>query len=157
MAINPTSPITGSAQTGLTSPTYTLTPDVAPSQDGKQWAVTALGGTQIGVSAHSMAAPFTLTVTRVKNVRSVPQVNASTGLITSTSYPLNVSKSLIRKSMVPLTGQAPGVGSVSIEVRTVAGADTADPSSIRAMLSLAIGYLQQQSAALGDAVVSNIF
>lgn len=157
MAFTPTSPVTGAAQTGLTSPTYTLTQDVAPSIDGKQWAVTAIGGTQTGVAAHSMAAPFTMTVTRVKNVRSVPQVNSSTGVLTNTNVPLNVSKFLIRKATVPVVGQAPAVSSVMVEIRTAAGADTADPLAIKAMLSLAIGALQQQSANLGDSVITNIF
>jgi hypothetical protein len=64
MAYSPTSPVTGAAQTGLTSPTYTLSTDVAPSINGKQHAITALGGTQTGVNSHSVAAPFTCTFVR---------------------------------------------------------------------------------------------
>jgi hypothetical protein len=49
MSISVTSPITGGAQTGLTSPTYTVVTDTAPpGNPGKQVAVTALGGTQAG-------------------------------------------------------------------------------------------------------------
>lgn len=59
MSFTLTSPITGAAQTGFTSPTYTLTSDLAPDNNGKQVAVTALGGTQVGVTTHSVAAPFT--------------------------------------------------------------------------------------------------
>lgn len=157
MAMNPTSPVTGLAQTGLTSPTFTLTADVAPDINGKQWAVTALGGTQTGVAPHSMAAPFTVTITRVKNVRSVPQINQATGNLINTNVPLNTSKILVRKATTPLAGQAPAVSSVMIEVRTAAGADVADPLSIKSMLSLAAGVLSQQSANWGDSVITNIF
>lgn len=45
MTMNLTTPLTGAAQTGFTAPTYTLTLDVNPAQNAKQWAVTALGGT----------------------------------------------------------------------------------------------------------------
>lgn len=60
MAYSPSSPVTGGTQTGLTSPTYTLTADIAPSALGKQHAVTALGGTQTGVRTSSAADPFTV-------------------------------------------------------------------------------------------------
>lgn len=43
MSFAPSSPVTGAAVTGLTSPTYSLTTDVAPSLNGKQYAITAVG------------------------------------------------------------------------------------------------------------------
>lgn len=55
MAFTLTSPITGAAQTGFTTPTYTHVSDVAPEANGRQVAVTALGGTQTNVIAHSVA------------------------------------------------------------------------------------------------------
>lgn len=36
-----TSPVTGSAQTGFTSPTYTITADKFPGNNGVQYAITA--------------------------------------------------------------------------------------------------------------------
>lgn len=50
MTWSPSSPLTGASQSDLTSPTYTLTSDVAPNSNGEQAAVTALGGTQTGVT-----------------------------------------------------------------------------------------------------------
>jgi hypothetical protein len=81
MTVSVTSPVTGSAQTGLTSPTFTLTTDVAPDVNGKQWVVTALGGTQTGVSVHSVASPFSLTFWRPKISRILGQPNINTGII----------------------------------------------------------------------------
>jgi hypothetical protein len=37
-----------------------------------------------------------------------------------------------------------------------AGSDTADAPNLRAMIALAIGALSQQSAGIGDSVVSGI-
>jgi len=61
MTWSPTTPVTGGAQTGFTAPTYTLSVDTAPDINGKQHAVTALGGTQAGVTSHSVSNPFTVT------------------------------------------------------------------------------------------------
>jgi len=75
MSFNLTSPVTGASQTGFTAPTYTLTVDTAPDVNAKQWAVTALGGTQAGVSSHSVASPFTVTMFRPKVLRLLaPQI-----------------------------------------------------------------------------------
>lgn len=151
---SPTSPVTGASQTGLTGPTYTLTPDVAPDINGKQYAVTALGGTQINVTTHSMASPFTVTYTRVKNVRTTPTPNPSTGVIGNS--PMNISKFNVRKGVVPLAGQAAQTAYVRMEIGVPAGSDTADAVNLRAMLSCAIGVLSQQAAGIGDSVVTNL-
>jgi hypothetical protein len=62
MAIALTTPITGTAQTGFTAPTYTIAADTAPVINSKQWVVTALGGTQTGASASLVSSPFTIAV-----------------------------------------------------------------------------------------------
>lgn len=154
MTVNVTSPVTGGAQTGLTSPTYTLTADVAPDSNGRQYAVTALGGTQTGVATHSVAAPFTLTVWRPKVLRTLAQPNINTGVIAN--VPNNTYKVVVRKGVVPLAGQANRVANMSATIDVPAGSDTADAEDIRAGISLLIGALNQVSAGLGDTAVSGI-
>jgi hypothetical protein len=154
MTITVTSPITGSAQTGLTSPTYTLTTDVPPGPNGKQNAVTALGGTQTGVTTHSVASPFTVTATRPLVYKQLPPVNPVTGVIGN--VPKNAVKVITRKGVLPLTAQAPQVMLIETTISTPAGADTYDAPNVRAALSAHIGALQQQSAGIGDTVVSGI-
>ena len=66
MTFSLTSPITGAAQTGFTTPTYTHVADTAPDVNGRQVAITALGGTQAGVTVHSVASPFSITFFRPK-------------------------------------------------------------------------------------------
>lgn len=154
MAWSPSSPVTGSAQTGFTSPTYTLTSDVAPDANGKQHAVTALGGTQTGVVSHSVAAPFTLTFWRPKVFKILGLTNPVTGALSS--VPMNVYKVLTRKGVLPLAGQAYKNMQITTIIEVPAGADTADPANVRAALSAHIGALSQQSAGVGDTVVSGI-
>lgn len=154
MTVNVTSPITGAAQTGFTSPTYTLTSDVAPGSNGKQVAVTALGGTQTGASVHSVASPFTLTFTRPVSLK-VPNVpNPVTGVVTPNGS--NTYKLITRKGAVPLAGQAARIVNITTSMDIPTGVDLASPSEVRAAISAHIGYLSQVSAGLGDTTTSGI-
>lgn len=154
MTVALTSPVTGSAQTGFTAPTYTHVTDIAPDNNGKQYAVTALGGTQTGVTVHSATNPFTATVTRPRVFKPLGKANPSTGVIGS--VPVNVYKFLVRKGAVPLVGQAPATAYIRAEMGIPAGTDTASPAELRAMLSLFIGAVTQVSAGLGDSVTSGV-
>jgi len=154
MTIALTSPITGTAQTGLTSPTYTLTTDTAPLITGKQWAVTALGGTQTGVTSHSVAAPFTISAFRPANFKQLGKANSVTGVISN--VPKNQYKVITRKGVLPLAGQPYQTMQITTIMDVPAGSDLADPANLRAALSAHIGALSQQSAGTGDTVVSGI-
>jgi hypothetical protein len=154
MTITVTSPITGAAQTGLTSPTYTLTADVAPDNNGKQHAVTALGGTQTGVNTHSVAAPFTITAIRPKVLKSLGQPNPVTGIVKN--VPRNTYKVITRKGVLPLAGQPYQTALITTTIEVPAGSDLVDAVNIRAALSAHIGALSQQSSGIGDTSVSGI-
>lgn len=154
MTIAFTSPITGTAQTGLTTPTYTHVADTAPSINGKQVAVTALGGTQTGVNVHSVAAPFTISAFRPANFKQLGKANPVTGLISN--VPKNQYKVITRKGVLPLAGQPYQVMQVTTIIDVPAGSDVADPANIRAALSAHIGALSQQSAGVGDTTVSGV-
>jgi hypothetical protein len=154
MTFTVTSPITGAAQTGFTAPTYTLTADLAPDNNGKQNAVTALGGTQVGVTTHSVAAPFTLTFVRPKVFRQLGKPNPTTGLIKD--VPRNTFKLITRKGVLPLAGQPFTNMQITTIIDVPAGSDTADAANIRAALSAHIGALSQQSSGAGDTAVSGI-
>lgn len=154
MSVTLTSPITGSAQTGLTSPTYTLATDVAPDVNGKQYAVTALGGTQTGVQPHSVASPFTITFWRAKILRVLGNPNPVTGVVSN--VPVNTYKLITRKGVIPLVGQPTRVMIVTTQIDVPAGADLADSEDIRAALSAHIGSLTQASAGIGDTAINGV-
>jgi len=154
MAIALTSPVTGAAQTGFTSPTYTHVADIAPDNNGKQYAVTALGGTQAGVVVHSGSCPFTFTFTRPRVFKALGKANPSTGVVSN--VPFNMYKGLLRKGVLPLAGQAYSTAYIRMECGIPAGSDVADPSNLRAMFSMMIGALTQLSAGIGDSATSGI-
>lgn len=154
MSFNPTSPVTGAAQTGLTTPTYTLTTDVAPAPNAKQFAITALGGTQSGVDVHSVSKPFTLTMFKPAQAAVLPKANPITGVIKS--IPMNNYKIVSRKGVVPAPNQSSEVAIITTTISIPAGADTQEPANLRALLSLHIGALSQQSAGIGDTTISNL-
>lgn len=152
MAFSVTSPVTGTPQTGLTSPTYTVVADSAPDNNGKQVYVSALGGTQPGVLAHSVAAPFTLSMFRPKTLKVLAPVNPVTGVLRN--VPNNNYKLLTRKGVLPLAGQSYKTALIRTELEIPAGSDLADSLSLRAMISAHIGMLSQLSNEIGNTAVT---
>ncbi len=156
MSFTVTSPVTGGAQTGLTSPTYTLAADTVPNNvAGKQYAVTALGGTQAGVdTSSSPSRPFTVTLSRPQNLRVLSAVDPVSGLLRS--VPRNVYTIRVRKGVTPLAGQAAVPMQIVTTIEVPAGSDNADTPNVRAALSLMIGTLNQISASIGDTAVTGV-
>jgi len=152
MAFAPTSPITGGAQNGLTSPTYSLAADTPPAANAKQYYVSALGGTQTGVLAHSVAAPFTLSFWKPQNLRSLKPVNPVTGVLRD--VPTNPYKAITRKGVLPLANQSYKTMVITTNFDVPAGADVADPLSVKAAISAHIGLLTQISAGIGDTALT---
>lgn len=154
MTVSLTSPVTGGAQTGLTSPTYTLVADTAPVVNGKQYAVSALGGTQTGVDIHTVSKPFTISVFKPAQFRTLGTVNPNTGALPD--VPRNNYSILVRKGAAPLAGQANQIVVLKCTFEVPAGVDSTEPEELRAALSLLIGALNQASAGIGDTLVSGV-
>lgn len=155
MSFTLTSPVTGGAQTGFTTPTYTVVADTPPTSAGKQYAVSAIGGTQTGVdSSSSPSRPFTVTLQRPQVLKSLQPVDPVTGVLRS--VPRNSYKIIVRKGVTPLTGQSPVTLNATLTIDVPAGADIADPANIRASMSLLIGALNQISASIGDTLVTGV-
>lgn len=154
MAIAMTTPVTGAPETNFTSPTYTIAVDTAPDVNGKQYYVSAVGGTQVGVTTHSASSPFTLTWWKPKIAKLLPKIglNGQYG-----SIPKNEYKFIVRKGCTPAAGQPAELMICEVRMAIPAGAETYDSANVRACMSLAIGALTQQSAGLGDTLVSNAF
>jgi hypothetical protein len=153
MAITIPATITGAAQTGLTSPTYTTSTDSADFNQ-KQVAISALGGTQTGVTTHSMSSPFTVMVQKPKTFQVLGKPNPTTGLIANVGR--NIFKIVVRKGVTPLVNQPIQIAIARGEIEIPAGADSYDAPNIRAMLSAYIGVLSGISAGLGDTAVSGV-
>ena len=152
MTWSPDSSITGSAQTGLTDPTYTVVDDTPPAVNAKQKTVTALGGTQSGVSASTISKPFTATFYK-PNVKSLPPANPATGL--RATPPNNQWNLIVRKGGECAAG-VPGTMVIRINIAVPAGMETYNAAEVRAGLSFAIGLLNEESADLGDTLVTGV-
>jgi len=154
MSFAPGTPVTGAAVTGLTTPTYTLTTDVAPSINGKQYAVTALGGTQTGVDVNTVSKPFSITFFRPMNLRVLPQANPVTGVIKN--VPLNSYKLITRKGVAPAANQNPITARITTIIDVPAGSDTYEPEDLRAMISAHFGVGWAQASGIADTILSGI-
>lgn len=154
MSISFPGTITGAAQTGLTSPTYTTTADQAPGINAKQVAVTALGGTQAGVVVHSVSSPFTLAYWKPLVFALLGKPNPITGLIQT--IPMNKHKLVIRKGVTPAVNQPARVMVIRIEMDVPAGAETYDIANVRAALSAAMGSAFSMASGIGDTVNNGV-
>lgn len=154
MSFNPSSPLTGAAVTGLTTPTYTLTTDVAPSVNGKQYAVTALGGTQTSVDVHTVSKPFSISFFRPMSLKALPQANPVTGVIKN--VPMNQYKLITRKGVAPAANQSNMTARITTIIEVPAGSDTYEPEDLRAMVSAHFGVGWAQASGIADTLLSGI-
>lgn len=142
--MNLNSPITGMPQTGLTSPTYSLVSDTAPSLNGKQFAVVSVGGTQSGVQPNTVGKPFSISFFRPATLKTaMAGILSAAGLIPPAAAPLNVYTLITRKA-VAVNGVG-GVAIARVETRfhIPVNAPEQDPASIKAMISAHGGAITQ--------------
>lgn len=154
MSFAPSSPVTGATVTGLTSPTYTLTTDVAPSINGKQYAVSALGGTQTNVSTNTVSKPFSISFFRPAVLKALPQANPVTGVIKN--VPMNTYKLITRKGALPAANQVSMTARITTVIEVPAGVDTYEPEELQAMISAHFGVGWAQASGIADTVVSGV-
>jgi hypothetical protein len=131
-----------------------LVADTPPDANAKQYAVTALGGTQTGVVPHSVAAPFTTAMFRPKAFKPAQLINPLTGALRGVGT--NSYSIITRKGVLPLAGQPYKTMIIRTIVECPVGADTADPLSVRAALSMHFGSVAQATAGIGDTVVNGV-
>lgn len=155
MPITLTGTFAGSAQTGLTNPTYTAVADTAPTYNGKQSAVTSLGGTQTGVSTHTPAVPFTVTFVRPAVLKTVAPTRTNSNQLLANNR--NKYLLMIRKGglLVP-SSDIYGTSIFRGEWDIPAGMDTAAAPELRAQASILMGLIDALAENLGDALVTGI-
>lgn len=150
MAYNLDTTITGAPSFGLTSPTYTIKPDLSPDNRSRQAYVNTLGGTQDGVHAHTAGTPATLTVRRPGFWKTIRDAVYNGALGRYTRVPFNEHLVLVRWSAEIADGQhVPN--EFRFTQKVAAGSELFDSENIRAPLSFLIGFLWSQSGNVGDA------
>lgn len=140
MAIPMTGVITGAAMAGFTSPTFTLTADTSPSAFGKQSYVSAIGGTVPNVVAHSISSPFTVLVRRQAILRSIKDAvwNGLTGRYSK--IPFNAWDMVFRKGS-NAAANTPVVNQINFPQKVYAGSETYATDDVKALFSLAAGFI----------------
>lgn len=150
---SPDSSTTGGAQTGFTSPTFTLVDDTPPAGNAKQKTCTALGGTQGTATANSLSSPLTATFYKPARPTGLPAANAATGLrgaVPNNQYKLIVRKGGFAAAGVPVTA----IARLTFDIP--AGMDSYNPDEIRCLTSFLVGLLTEESADLGDTLVTGV-
>jgi hypothetical protein len=152
-AFSPDLSTTGAAQTGFTSPTYTLAVDFPPDVNSRQWAVTVAGGTQTGVRTSTAGDPFTQTFRRAP-YKALPAKNAVTGAYPN--VPVNRTEVLTRKGV-----KIDSAGTIRVmTLRTIAeipaGAELNDPANIRGAVSAHEGLMAEEASDFGDTLISGV-
>lgn len=154
MSFAPESPVVGAVVGGFTDPTYTIVPDVAPSINGKQYAVSGLGGTQVGVDTNTVSKPFSISFFRPQVLRALPQANPVTGVIKN--VPLNTYKLITRKGAQPAVNQPAITARITTVIEVPAGSDTYEPEDIKAMISAHFGVGFSQASGIAETVLSGV-
>lgn len=155
MSFTPDTSITGGAYTGGTSPTFTLAGDTPPERNALQWVVTALGGTQTGVTANSASSPFTVSFWKPANIRPLPAANPLSGL--RGSVPMNVYKMVVRKGGLAAVN-TPAIALFRGTWEIPAGMDSYAPQEILAMQSFIEGLFTEEGGAsgIGQVLITNV-
>lgn len=154
MGFSPDLSITGPTTiTGLTNPTYTWVSDFAPDNSSRQWAVSALGGTQTNVRTHTNGDPFTFTI-RKSPYRGLGAKNPVTGAYGT--VPKNKIECLTRKGVYI---DSAGVVQV-VNIRTIAeipaGAEQADAINIKAAIANHHGVLTEEINDYVDTLITGL-
>lgn len=156
MAISPSSPLTGSALTGLTSPTYTLTSDTPPDVNSKAWVVTALGGTQTGVNSHKNELPFRIIARRPKAVKVPGARNSVTGQFVQggkNEYTFTFVKGVNVLNGLSNAQYDTIVAKVSLAVPAAVGNDEIQ---LTALASLLGGFIANQIQGIKDTCINSV-
>lgn len=153
MTWSPDLSVTGAAQTGFTSPTYTLANDLPPDNTSRQYVVTAVGGTQTGARASTAGDPFTLTIRKApyKALPAKNPVNGSYG-----NVPLNRIEILGRKGVFIDSAQSIRPMNLRLIAEIPAGAELNDAVNIRALVSCFLGQMAEEAADYGDTLITGI-
>jgi hypothetical protein len=136
---------------GLTSPTYTLVEDTPPNASSKQFAVSALGGTQTDVDVHGISKPFTLTFFRPASFKMLGQPNTA-GVVRQ--FPKNNFELLTRKGIEVLGDQPVQMLMIRTIVSVPAGSDVYEPEQIRAALSCHVGSLWAEASDISETLLT---
>jgi hypothetical protein len=153
MTWSPDSSITGGTQTGGTFTAFVQVDDTPPQLNAKQKTVTSITQTTFAATANSASNPFTSTFYKPATLQKLPPPNPTTGL--RGSIPNNQYKWVVRKGGLAAAG-VPVTAIARLTIDIPAGMDSYNPDEVRALASYLVGTLNEESADLGDTLVTAV-
>lgn len=153
MTWSPDSSITGGTITAFTTPTYTLAEDGGSDPNSRQHVVTALGGTQAGVVAHSISKPFSVTMVKPKVPKGLPPINNANG-VRSGTIPKNTWWLIFRKGADSSSIDTNQQIVARLQIDVPAGVDSYDVANLRGLISFMVGVLNEESNDLADSLIT---
>jgi len=147
--------ITGGAITGFTTPGYVLVADNAPDVRSKQSACTSVTGTQVGVTSHTVNAPFTVTARRPLQFKTLTMafLNGVTGQFSKVPY--NETLILVRKAAQIALNQWQ-TNEWRVNAKIFAGTETYDPANVKAGVSFTSGFISTNSSGWADTLITGV-
>jgi hypothetical protein len=153
MTVTLTSPVTGTAATGFTTPSYTVVQDSAVDSNAKRWIVTAISGTGTsGVRAHSVSDEFSFTVVKPRMMKILQAFSSLLPQAFKPAY--NRYWLIFKKGGIPASGLPAFPIILRCPLDVPAGVDSNDADDLRALISFAGGCYTQISAGFGDTTVN---
>jgi len=154
MAFSPASPVTGAAISGFTSPTMTLALDIAPTPYGRQYAISALGGTQTGASPNSPTLPYTVTMVRPTMLKSIAPIKTGSNQLTANNR--NIWKMVFRKGAVLNANGTIGIAISHIDWDLPAGMEAFAAAELKTLISFQIGILWSNAQGIYDTLATGV-
>lgn len=154
MSINLAGPTAAITTNSLTAATYTFVADMAPDSRTKAFVVSALGGTQTGVQAHSVDAPKQFLIRKPAQFLQPSAYNVTTGRYGK--VPKNVTKCMFRGSAKVAANQWESVP-ITFEIGAPAGAASYDRANLEASIAASIAALWDQKEEIILAIYDGLY
>lgn len=154
MPISLTGPTAAVTTDTLTSATYTFTADMASDNRSKVFVVTTLGGTQTGVSAHTVDAPKMLIVKKPAVYQQPSAYNTVSGRYGK--VPKNVTRVLFRGSAKVAANQWE-LMPISMDIGVPAGATSYDRANVDASFSAFVAGVWDQKEEIMKALYDGLY
>jgi len=154
MAINLTGPTAAVTTATLTAATYTYSADMANDNRSKVYVVTSLGGTQTGVSAHTVDAPKMFIIKKPAVFQQPSAYNTVSGRYGK--VPKNVTRVLFKGSAKVAANQWELLP-ISLDIGVPAGATSYDRANVDASVCAFIAALWDQKEELCVALYDGLY
>lgn len=154
MSINLAGPTAAVTTSQLTAATYTFVTDMAQDARSKVFVVSALGGTQTGVSAHTVDAPKQMIFKKPASFAQPSGYNQVSGRYGK--VPKNTTRVMFRGSAKVAANQWEGLP-ISMDIGVPAGAVSYDRANVEASVTAFIAGLWDQKEELITALYDGLY